>query len=191
MPVIAQGGLVAPTAAASPAKLNAGAARGAIEAFDWARWEHMLSVQKRTLQWQTAAGIPIKGSRRMIYDTRDRAWYRSDFVRYSGSRTYRWSSRQGGKSQAVTMQELLQVQQRWININIQAWHERLGRSLLGHEYVELKYVERARRWQLPNQWIVSGPSLSDILSHERDTSRSEGNKSKHGWLSRMPRKFTA
>lgn len=48
--------------------------------------------------------------------------------------------------------------------------------------------ERAGRWQ--SNLTGSGPSVSVTLSSAPRTSRSDGNKSKHGWLSRMPRKFT-
>lgn len=55
--------------------------------------------------------------------------------------------------------------------------------------VKHEYYERASRWQ--SNLTDLDRSLSVTLSPEPARSRSDGNKSKHGWLSRMPKQSTA
>lgn len=186
---------------------------------NWAAWEYMVACNKRKDRWRAAVGDRVKGSRRMIYDTRPNAV----FVRSRPG--YQWSEFKGnpyggsitGRMTAGSLiADMAKVHQA-INHQLDAmiygamlhgmakhkrgpcvWvHDEIWlddfdgeiRSRFQRKKIKFEFYERTLRWQ--SNLIDLDRSSSVTLLHEPDTSRSDGNKSKRGWLSKTRRRSTA
>lgn len=179
-----------PTAAACRAALVTGAATGSMSAFNWAQWEYMLSVTRRKDRWRLALANKVPGSRVMLFDSRPRSPYFKDQGKceyrytYGGAFTGRLAQANADLN-SMLHQRIEQLAQLY---GFGPWKDLSPRWARGE--IKLDYYERATRWHMSSMTgsgrLPSGTSLS-VPGH----SRREGNKSKHGWLSKTPRKSMA
>lgn len=207
------------SAAAPAADVCSGTASGAITSMNWAAWDYTVACNRRLEIWRMQAGKKVDGSRRMIYDTRPASPYFArgkSGCEFSYAYGGAWTGRMGGKTNMtatmVAMQQqsfsrlLRPVQQKLTEfyshaIDAMAYgammHKAIEKKRWVHDEfmwdwdtprIKFRFYERTLRWQ--SNLTGSGPSVSDTLLLAQGRSRSDGNKSKHGWLSRMPSKFT-
>lgn len=173
----------------------------AISAMNWAGWEYSVQCKRRLEIWRLRGGTKVPGSHRVIYDTRPPAVVAWGEILEMGNQ-YRFLD-----PRPMT-QEVLN---KFYSHAIDALRYGMGLDMIGQK-IKIRLpsdyhpahpdwsfeptpplpppypYERASAWQ--SNLTGFGPSLSDTLSNAQASSRSEGNKSKHGWLSRTPRKFT-
>lgn len=182
---------------------------------NWAAWEYQVSCKRRLEIWRLSWRSK-PGGRVMIYDTRPASpYFKSGFVGfdfgrmadrftkvYGGANTGRMGS---GKNLTATQIMAQQQKSRNLIVAAQAGLNRmlahqidaLAYGMMLHGVIEkrrgpwitFKFYERTLRWQ--SNLIDLDRSSSVTSLHEPDTSRSDGNKSKRGWLSKTRRRSTA
>lgn len=193
----------------------------AIGAMNWAAWEDTIRRKRRLEVWRLNGGLSkVAGSRRMIYDTRQRAklpltdYYGGPFPQRHG-RMYRWASKQVTATEIAALQH---YQYQSMMPLIVKMNEQLN-NMLSHQIdamayglgvmidpwakpliaTQPKYHERASTWQAPavlrnlikQASIVSAALRRGTLSSEPPASPREPSWRVPGGRSRTRRKSTA
>jgi hypothetical protein len=184
--------LAAISADALRAELFAGVAPGSIGAMNWAAWENKQAVARRKLAWRKAAGSKVQGSHIVIYDTNQPTRAKSCWHEYGGPMNltaceieYKFTHSAGVLNAiSAKLQAAMNTRMAALMEHYEQAESRLWRTHYEAEQLTPQFYERAGRWQSNLTDFV--PSLSGTSLPEPGRSRSDGNKSKRGWLSRMP-----
>lgn len=196
---------ISPVGSLPKVDVRGGASPVAIGAMNWAAWEYQIACDRRKKQWHKAAGKKVPRSRVMIYDTRPASpYFKSGFVGFDFDKmTDRFSKVYGGAvGKGYTANMVFAQQQVYMSALESQWAEHEARTM-AHMIdamvyaammrpkgkIKFEFYERASRWQ--SNLIDLNRSSSVTLLPEPDTSRSDGNKSKRGWLSKTRRGSTA